>query len=277
MIAAAVLAAGLEASAFSYDARAPLNITYGSTTTSSGVPIRGISFASAGGRKVTGVIVRGEGHGKHPVVLFVHWLGDEATTNHTEFEKDAAALAKLGATSLLVDAQWAEKDWFDKRTTDIDYQRSIEQVVDLRRALDALLAQPNVDKDRVAVVAHDFGAMYSAVLAGIDSRPKWYVLMAGTPSFSTWFLLGAKPADIPAYVSLMAPLDPTNFLPQSTARGFYFQFSAHDRYITPENELKFFQSAPLPRTMSVYDIDHSMATPVAFADRLAWLRAKLGI
>ncbi len=276
MFVAWALAATLDASAFAYDERAPLKEVYGTTTQRDGVTMREITFTSSGGRAVHGVVVPGTGNGKHAAVLFVHWLGDEATTNHTEFEDDAAELAKRGVTSLLVDAMWSQKDWFEKgRTTQTDYLRSIAQVVDLRRSLDALLVQPNVDPSRVAYVGHDFGSMYGAVLAGVDPRPQWYVLMAGTTSFSQWYLLGAKPADVQSYVAQMAPLDPGGYLARSTARGFLFQFSAHDRYITSSRELEFFQSAPLPRAMAVYDVGHSLATPAATQDRLAWLAEKL--
>jgi hypothetical protein len=117
--------------------------------------------------------------------------------------------------------------------------------------------------------------MYGALLAGIDQRAQSYVLMAGTTTFSEWYLLGEKPADVQAYIAQMTPLDPTKYLAQSKANAFYFQFSAHDRYVTPEHELQFFQAAPLPRTMSVYDVDHSLSTPNASRDRLAWLTEKL--
>ena len=273
-----VLAAALDASAFSYDANAPLNISYGASTAVQGVQERAIHFNSAGGRTVGGVIVRGTGTAKHPVVLFVHWLGDDVeTTNHTEFEKDAAALAKRGVTSLLIDAQWAQKDWFEKRTTDKDYQNSIDIVVDLRRSLDALLAQPNVDATRLAYVGHDFGSMYGAVLAGVDPRPQWYVLMAGTITFSEWYLLGKKPADIAAYEAQMAPLDPPGFLARAKAKGFFFQYSPRDRYIKPEKAAGFFGAAPLPKTIAWYDADHSLRVPQATADRLAWLEEKLAL
>ena len=278
MFVCLTLAATLDASTFRYDAALPLHTVYGTAEKRNGAMEQDIRFASSGGRTVHGIVVRGEGNGKHPAVLFVHWLGDEATTNHTEFQDDAARLAQRGVTSLLIDAMWSEKDWFDKeRSTQTDYQRSIDQVVDLRRSLDALLAQPNVDASRVAYVGHDFGSMYGAVLSGVDPRPQWYVLMAGTTSFSQWYLLGRKPADVQAYVSKMEPLDPGNFLSHSKARGFLFQFSSRDRYVTPEQELEFFQLAPLPRTMAIYDVDHSLATPAADQDRLAWLAEKLHV
>jgi dienelactone hydrolase len=210
-------------------------------------------------------------------VLFVHWLGEPQTTNLSEFRSDALQVAKGGAVTLSIDAMWAAPEWFEKgRTTQTDYANSIEQVIDLRRALDVLLAQPGIDPSRVAYVGHDFGAMYGAVLSGIDPRPRYYVLMAGTASFSEWYLLGKKPADVEAYQNMMAVLDPPAYLKQSSAKSFLFQFANRDRYIKADRAYAFFDAAPAPKTMIVYPTDHSLEVPAAHADRLAWLSAKIG-
>lgn len=265
----------LAASAFSYDTSAPLDLRVRHKAVSDGTLKEDVTFVSAG-RRIHGEIIAPVKHGAVAGVLFVHWLGDPKTTNLTEFEPDATALAKHGVISLLVDAMWSQPHWFMQvRTTATDYQASIAQVVDLRRALDLLIAQPGVDTNRIAYVGHDFGSMYGAVLSGVDTRPRWYVLMAGTPSFSEWFLLGKKPADVNAYVAQMAPLDPGPYLARSKAAAFLFQFAAKDEYITPQRELEFFQSAPLPRAMYVYDADHSLSVPQAFQDRQAWLLQRL--
>ena len=266
----------LAASAFSYDSSAPLDVRVVNKSSSGGTLREELTFASTGGRRLHAEIVSPLQHGSVAGVLFVHWLGDPKTTNLTEFEADATALAKHGVTSLLVDAMWSQPHWFTRvRTTGTDYQMSIEQVVDLRRSLDVLLAQPGVDPNRIAYVGHDFGSMYGAVLSGVDARPRWYVLMAGTPSFAQWFLLGKKPPDVNAYTAQMAPLDPGPYLARSKAQAFLFQFAAKDEYIAPQRELEFFQSAPLPRAMYVYDADHSLAVPQAFEDRQAWLLQRL--
>lgn len=57
-------------------------------------------------------------------------------------------------------------------------------VIDLRRALDLLLAQPGADPKRIAFVGHDYGSMHGAILAGVDRRPQSYVLLTPTGSFS---------------------------------------------------------------------------------------------
>ncbi len=238
-----------------------------------GIDAGEIYLREDGSGPVTGELIKGAGKGLHPAVLFVHWLGDPKTTNHTEFEADAVALAKRGITSLLVDAMWAKPDWFDKVgvSADADVAQAREQIAELRAALDALQALKGVDRTRIAYVGHDFGAMFGALLAGEDARPKVYVLMAGVPTMSEWYLLGKKHPDRDAYVAALDRLDITGSLARSKARAILFQFAAHDHYITAERAAAFAATAPLPRGVFTYDADHSLAVPQAAADRRAWL------
>src|SRR5262249_6716140 len=110
--------------------------------------------------------------------------------NHTEFEADAIALARKGVTSVLIDAAWSHHGWFGPlgKNPDADYRMSVEQVADLRRSLDLLVAQPGVDKSRIAYVGHDFGAMFGMLAASVETRPAWWVLMAPNSSFGEWYL-----------------------------------------------------------------------------------------
>lgn len=272
----------LPAAAFAYESAAPLAVVVKSRSDSPRARTELVAFAGPDGARVTAEIVAPPVPGtRGPGVLFVHWLGDPKSTNHTEFEPDAYALAKRGVTSVLLDAWWSQaqygsRDWFGQvRSTGTDYANSIAEVKKLRRALDLLMAQPGVDRDRIAFVGHDFGAMYGALLAGVDPRPRWYVLMAGNPSFADWFLLGPKPADVPAYRAQMAALDPPAYLARSHASGYLFQYALEDRYIAPADEAAFFAAAPPPRAMYVYRATHALAVPEAFADRLTWLQTRL--
>lgn len=114
-----------------------------------------------------------------------------------------------------------------------------------------------------------------AVRAGVDPRPRYFVLMAGVNSFSQWYLLGKKPADVAAYEGEMAPFAPTTWLARSTALGFLFQFSLRDRYVSAEQSAAFWQAAPLPRGVFYYKSDHSLEIAEAHTDRLAWLEGRL--
>lgn len=273
------LAAAAEAPSFAYDRSVPLRAEYGPLRyLPEGVIARGVSFRSEG-RTVTGEVVTSSSRTKgRPGVLFVHWLGEPKTTNHTEFEQDAIALARRGVTSLLIDTMWSKGEaWFD--TVGISAERDLAeargQVVDIRRALDLLETQAGVDPSNIALVGHDFGAMFGVLTAGVDPRPKLMVLMAGVPTFPEWYLLGKKHPDREAYVKAMSALDTTPALNRSKARAVLFQFSAKDRYVSAERAALFSATTILPRGSFFYDVDHSLDTPAAFADRQAWLVEQL--
>jgi len=262
---------------FSYDANVPLAPVPGAARLlERGVVARDISFTS-NGHIVTGEIVTGAKSKSHPGILFVHWLGDPKTTNHTEFEADAIALARRGAVSLLVDTMWAKPNWFDTvgKSADADIATGTAQVIDLRRALDVLQAQPGVDATRLGVVAHDFGAMYASLLAGVDPRPKALVLMAAVPTMSEWYLLGKK-APAPDYAArLNGALDIAGSLSASKAKAYLFQFATKDKYVPAARAQVLFDAGPLPKGEFLYGVDHDLATPAADADRRAWLIEQL--
>ena len=231
------------------------------------------------GRAITGELISGQGAGPHPAVLFVHWLGDAPTTNHTEFEADAGALAKLGVTSLLVEAPWSKTDaWFDPlgASADADIKSSEAEVVDLRRALTLLLSQPGVDRRRVAYVGHDFGAMFGLMLASVDRRPSYFVFMTPNSSLSGWYLIGKKPPE--GYVARLAGFNLPAFASRLKAKDVLFQFSTHDIYVTHDHAQAIFDAAPQPKKIEWIDADHSLVGDgSADKSRMVWLEHALGV
>jgi predicted esterase len=270
--------AALPPETFAYVQSEPLGVTVLSHTHKNTWAVDDLTFTATDGKSKIHANLVSPDHPSGSAVLFVHWLGDDPkTTNLGEFMPDALALAAKGTTSLLVDAPWAEPGWFEKiRTPSTDYAGSISEVKNLRRSLDVLLAAPGVDAQKLAYVGHDFGAMYGAVLSGVDPRPKFYVLAAGTITFSEWFLLGPKPADQAAYIASLQPLDPPNFLARAKGASFLFQFANHDTYIPLAKAQAFAAAAPEPKRVVFYDTDHSLATPAAFDDRVSWLDTQFG-
>lgn len=282
LTAALVLAFATPASAaptFAYDDSRPVAATFGlAQAKGNGVVVRTMEFKSTTGNVVTGVIVTGRAAKPQPGILWVHWLGEPKTTNHTEFLPDAVALAKRGATSILVDALWSKRGWYNAtgRSAEADYRDTVNQVIDLRRTLDLLLKQPNVDAKRIAFVGHDFGGMVGALLSAVDRRPQYYVFMAVTPKFSDWYLLG-KPAhpQRAAYIARIGELNTLEHLWRSNAKAYLFQFSGPDKYVSAAEATAFFEAAPKRRGVFYYDADHSLATPAAFKDRQSWLVEEL--
>ena len=173
---------------------------------------------------------------------------------------------------------WSDPAWFRSRDSAQDYDHSVEQVRALRRALDVLLARPDVDKTRVAYVGHDFGAMYGAVLAGVDPRVNAALaLQAGTTSFADWFLLSAKlaGAERERFVKKLEPLDPVHYVGQARA-PVYFQFANEDVYVPKASADAFFAAAAEPKEIHWYEAGHGLSEQ-AVRDRQDWLAARLGL
>jgi dienelactone hydrolase len=214
-----------------------------------------------------------------PAVLWAHWLGEPATTNHTEFMADAQELAKRGVVSLLLDMPWSQKDWFRSgRSPETDYADTIAQVVTLRRALDCLTAIPGVDKSRIAYVGHDFGAMDGALLLAVDDRPQYVVLMTPTLSYWEWYLLGKQPADPAAYVAQMSAFDLPGWLAKGKQKATLLQFGQNDEYVAQATGIALRNAVPnRDRTFKAYKLDHALDDVTARDDRRAWLIAHLGV
>jgi cephalosporin-C deacetylase-like acetyl esterase len=237
-----------------------------------------IRFRGPGEKETNAVLVTPPGlPRKAPAVLWVHWLGEAATTNHTEFMSDARELAKRGVISLLVDMPWSQKDWFTGiRTPDTDYADTIAQVITLRRALDCLTAVFGVDKTRIAYVGHDFGAMDGALLLAVDDRPQYAVLIAPTLSYWEWYLLGKLPADPAAYVAQMSAFDLPGWLAQGKQKAILLQFGQNDEYVSQATGIALRNAVPnRDRTLKAYKLDHALDDVTAHDDRRAWLIAHL--
>jgi dienelactone hydrolase len=265
------------AAMFAYDRTAPLRVVRGPTIRGTETLETDLHFISEG-RTIGATLVRPRRSTATPdaAILFVHWLGDPATTNRTEFLPDARALARPGITSLLVDAEWSRPDWFDFRTPATDACDTVAQVVALRRALDVLAGQDHIDARHVAYVGHDFGAMTGALLTAVDARPRYAVFMTPALSFWEWFLLGTPPADPGAYTRKMSALDLPLWLPHARFAGALLQFAKRDVYVSGATAIAIRNLVPnRDRTFARYDADHAMTVAAATADRRAWLLARL--
>jgi dienelactone hydrolase len=242
-----------------------------------GITAQGLVISSPTGNSIVAEVIDGTSSKLHPGILFVHWLGTPKTTNRSEFEPDAVALARKGMTSLLIDAAWSRPNWFDGvgRRAAADAEMTRRQVIDLRSALDVLTAHKGVDNQRIAYVGHDFGAMFGALLAGTDARPRVFVLMAGTPSLADWYRFQKKLPEEERYRAAIAPYDTLAGLRASHAKAYFFQFSKRDDYIPRERAQAFAAAAPKPKTIVFYDADHSLAVPKVAADRRVWLLRQL--
>ncbi len=263
---------------FAYDRSLPLDLREISTRSDDGVTIRDVTYASIDRRHgpIEAFTVRPPGSGPFAGLLYFHWLG-KPRGDRTEFLEEAAALSRHGVVSMLVQGYFPWKE--PPKDGRADRQQVIDQVIDTRRAIDLLLAQPDVDRERLGYVGHDYGAMYGAILAAVDARAKAYVLVAGMGDFAAWSLkywphTAADGADA-AYRRAMADVDPINFIGLAAPASLLFQFAKRDIYITEAAAAEFFDQASAPKDVRWYDAEHDLHVEAAASDRNEWLKKQL--
>ena len=264
---------------FAYNRSAPLDLKEESAREQDNVLIRDVNYApyapGSGRGRIKAYIVRPSGKGPFAGVLFFHWLG-EPNGDRNEFLNEAVALAKQGTVSVLIQGYfpWA----VEPADAPTDRKRVVEETIEVRRALDLLLSQPQVDRKRIGYVGHDYGAMYGAIVAGVEKRVKTYVFIAGMGSFSDWSLkYWTEPIKKGAgtYMSGMDPVDPIHHVSRAAPAALLFQFSSNDKYIPKPTAKAFYDDASKPKQILWYETDHALNIEAARKDRRDWLARRL--
>lgn len=179
-----------------------------------------------------------------PAVLFLHWFDPpELHSDRTEFLAEAVRLAARGVVSLLPQQSfpWAADPAGDAR----DVAAVLDQLTESGAALDALLVRPEVDPGRVAVVGHDYGAMYGALLADRDPRVRALAALTPDATWSHWFLAYWLRRADPAYERLFAGLEPVDAVARVAAdRPVLLQFADDDSYVDAAVRDRYRRAAP---------------------------------
>lgn len=224
-------------------------------------------------------LFRPEGDGPYAAILYVHWYEPESPdSNRTQFEEEAKEMARAGAVCLLIETMWSDRDFFLKRTQEDDMRNSLEEVVNIRQAMDLLLSQPGIDATRFAYVGHDFGGMYGVLAGSLDQRPTHYVVMAATPRFSDWYLYSPRLEGEAreTFIREMSEIDPITHIPTLSPAEVLFQFATDDFHVPQARAEEFFAAAKPPKLMQWYEAKHGLNQD-ATNDRKAWLKEKLGL
>jgi len=215
----------------------------------------------------------------HAVIVYAHWYEPQSPdSNRSQFVAEAKDMARCGAVCLLIETLWSDPEFFLKRTQADDIQNSIEEVVNIRRAMDWLWTQSNVDMMRFAYVGHDYGGMYGVLAGSLDQRPTHYVVMAATPRFPDWYLYSPKMdgEQREAFISQFSALDPITHIPNLSPAPVLFQFGTDDPHVPRQRAEEFFNAAKPPKEMKWYEAGHGLNED-ATLDRKNWLKEKLGL
>jgi dienelactone hydrolase len=272
-----------DAAHFNYD-RVPLNVKQVSVKDRDGVTIQDITYTGASGDTVPAYLVIPKRSGKFAGVIWGHWLmPGAANANRDEFLDEAIALAPAGVVSLLVDAPQSRPNFKERP----DPELIAQQVVDLRRGMDLLLARSDIDAARIAYVGHSWDSGAGAILDATDKRFAAFVFMSGPESMKERVLSSPQMAalrktndtatvqQVEQSLKENAWADPGTYAKDFGPAPALFQYALNDEKWVPLPIAKdYVAMASGPKTVEFYDADHALNAK-ARIERDSFLRKTL--
>ena len=270
---------------FDYDQKAPLGIKELGVERRGDVSIHDITYTSPKGGEVPAYLVVPKGKGPFAAVIWGHWYwANSPMANRKQFLDEAVVLAQAGVVSLLTDGPLARpghvesKDPFDdRRATDF-----LQQVIDMRRGADVLLARKDVDAKRLAFVGHSYNAGVGALLSGVDRRFKAFVLMAGsmsdevgrqTKEFQDFRQkVGAEKVD--AFAAKYSYLDQGKYVSHAAPAVVFLQYATQEKFLNAERARLYAAVVSEPKRLKLYDAPHALNAE-ARRDRIGFLTEQL--
>jgi dienelactone hydrolase len=270
---------------FDYDQKAPLNIKQIGVQGRATVTVYDITYDSPKGGGVPAYLVVPKGRGPFAAIIWGHWYWQNSSMrNRKEFLDEAIALAPSGAVSLLTDGpinrptHVESKDPLDEHVA-LEF---LQQVIDVRRAVDLLLSRRDVDPRRIAFVGHSYNAGVGALLSGLDRRFKAFVLMAGSTSDEVarqgkdWeeFRQKVGPEKVDFFVRKYDYLDQGRFVSHAAPAVVFLQYGSRDSGISTERAQQYAAVVSEPKKLKIYDAEHNLNAE-ARRDRIHFLIEQL--
>jgi dienelactone hydrolase len=270
---------------FDYDQKAPLEIQEAGVDQRGDIAIHDVSYASPKGGRVPAYLVVPKGKGPFAAVIWGHWyMKGSDFLNRKEFLDEAVALAHAGVVSLLTDGPVARPGHVEDHTPLNDRQITdqLQQIVDMRRGVDLLLARSDVDPKRLAYVGHSYNATVGGVLSGVDKRFTAFVLMAGALSDEQDikskeyqdYRQEVGPEKFDAFIAKYAWIDPGKFVSHAAPATVFLQYATREKFVTADRARAYAAIVSEPKRFQLYDAPHALNAE-ARRDRIAFLTEQL--
>ena len=272
---------------FDYDTKHAFDLKENGFERRGNATIHDITYASPKGGLVPAYLVVPNGRGPFAAVIWGHWYWENSPMrNRKEFLDEAIALAGSGVISLLTDGPVARPGHVENREPLNDKQADdlVQQIVDMRRGADLLIARKDVDPKRIAYVGHSYNAMVGGFLSGIDRRFKAFVLMAGGLSDEVdmkskeyaEYRQKIGPERFDAFVMKYNWLDPGKYVSHAAPAVVLLQFATQEKFLTAERGREYAAIVSEPKRLKIYDAPHALNAE-ARRDRLAFLSEQLKV
>ncbi len=271
---------------FDYDKTTPLDVKNLGIESRGETRIYDITYASPKGGDVPAyLVVPAKAKRPFAAIIWGHWYWQNSEMrNRKQFLEEAVALASVGVVSLLTDGPVARPGHVQDHTPLNEQQATdmVQQVIDMRRGLDLLLARKDVDPKRIAFVGHSYNASVGAILSGVDRRFKAFVLMAGTMSDEVdlksedyqSFRKKVGPEKFDSFMAAHSYLDCGKYISHAAPAIVFLQYATQEDFMTPERAREYERVVSDPKRFKIYEAPHALNAE-ARRDRIAFLTEQL--
>jgi predicted esterase len=261
---------------YEHESSAPFDVQEVKADDKDGATVRTISYAGPADR-ITAFFVVPEGDGPFPAVLFMPGAPGARSTFFTE----SIELAERGIASLSPDPPYSRPPIKAVvEFTPKDEDGIVQEVVEMRRAIDLLVSREEIDPSRLAYVGFSWGGSLGAIFAAVERRVGSFALMSATPRLSADMRqLGEErgvTGDLNRYEEAMKPIDAVNYLPHVAPNALFLQFGQEDTRPSPADGREVLATASPPKKAQWYEGGHELNAQ-ARAERENWLAQRLGV
>jgi dienelactone hydrolase len=240
------------------------------------IAIHDISF-HGGLERVPAFLLLPPGKGPYPAVIYLHGQGGD----RLEMLYAASWLAGRRAVALTVESPYSPT-----RAIELgpgveglrkERDRTVQQIVELRRAVDLLQSLPQVDDDKIGFVGYSAGARTGAILAGVEPRIHAFVFMSGGEDSVDEFMSLVSKEDQDEVRPLLEDTDGLKYIARASPSKLFFQAGRRDKVVPRDALETLIRAGSQPKKVTWYDAGHDLAVPKAQRDQLDWLADMLEI
>jgi dienelactone hydrolase len=240
------------------------------------VKVHDVSF-HGGKERVPAFLLTPPGEGPYAAVIYLHGSGGD----RFELLQIAGWLAARRAVALTIESPYSPN-----RAIELgpgveglrkERDRTVQQIVELRRAVDLLQSLPQVDDDRIGFVGYSAGARSGAILAGVEKRIKAFVFMSGGEDSVDEFMSLVDEDQRAEVRPLLEDTDGLKYIAQASPSQLFFQAGRKDSVVPKDALETLIKAGSEPKKVSWYDAGHDLAVSKAQNDQLEWLEQVLEI
>lgn len=263
---------------FEYDQEVSLDIQEVSSRIDDGLSVIEITYASPKGGRVPATLIVPQETGPLAGLVMMRSMELEYGMRY----------ANYGAVVIYVDPPSFRPQNADPRGiltfTEQDREEQIQLIIDLRRAIDLLMARPDVDPERIAYLGVSYGGAMGGLLAGIENRLQAYVLVVGDGGLVTHVTnpenltmpLNEFFEDYRAWIDDMWSIEPIHYVNHASSTPLLFQNAVRDQYVNVGDAIRYQDMASEPKHVIWYDSEHWPLPDEAVTDSAKWLQQFIG-